>query len=243
MFVPFHDGVISQFEGYEDLEELDWDAYRARYGNIQRLDRILRAEGDAPDRYRLTKQADAVMLLFLFPDDELTEVLDPTRATGPVPTWCGAPSSTTTAAPRTARRSASSPTPGCSPRSTSRAPGGGSWSRWRATSATSRAGPPRRGSTSGSWPGRSTWWPDATPGARIEDGAVHLAPRLPRGLEAVAFPLQCHGTPVEVEVRHDRVTLSVVGEAESGSVRVCVGDEVRTVRRGESETFSVGTTP
>src|ERR671916_394610 len=26
MFVPFHgDGVISQFEGYEDLEELDWD--------------------------------------------------------------------------------------------------------------------------------------------------------------------------------------------------------------------------
>ena len=27
MFVPFHDdGIISQFEGYEDLEELDWDA-------------------------------------------------------------------------------------------------------------------------------------------------------------------------------------------------------------------------
>ena len=26
MFVPFHaDGVISQFEGYEDLEELDWE--------------------------------------------------------------------------------------------------------------------------------------------------------------------------------------------------------------------------
>ena len=46
MFVPFHaDGVISQFEGYEDLLELEWDDYRARYGNIQRLDRILRAEG------------------------------------------------------------------------------------------------------------------------------------------------------------------------------------------------------
>ena len=27
MFVPFHgDGIISQFEGYDDLEELDWDA-------------------------------------------------------------------------------------------------------------------------------------------------------------------------------------------------------------------------
>jgi trehalose/maltose hydrolase-like predicted phosphorylase len=50
MFVLFHEdpdlggGIISQFEGYEELEELDWDAYRARYGNIQRLDRILRAE-------------------------------------------------------------------------------------------------------------------------------------------------------------------------------------------------------
>ena len=34
MFVPFHDGVISQFEGYDELAELDWDAYRERYGNI-----------------------------------------------------------------------------------------------------------------------------------------------------------------------------------------------------------------
>ena len=67
MFVPFHDdGIISQFEGYEELEELDWDAYRERYGNIQRLDRILRAEGDDPNRYKVSKQADAVMLFYLF---------------------------------------------------------------------------------------------------------------------------------------------------------------------------------
>ena len=51
MFVHV-DGVISQFEGYEKLAELDWDAYRARYGNIQRLDRILRAEGDDPTATR-----------------------------------------------------------------------------------------------------------------------------------------------------------------------------------------------
>ena len=67
MFVPFHhDGIISQFEGYEDLAELDWDAYRAKYGNIQRLDRILHAEGDDPNRYKISKQADVVMLFFLF---------------------------------------------------------------------------------------------------------------------------------------------------------------------------------
>ena len=75
MFVPFHDdGIISQFEGYEDLEELDWDAYRAKYGNIQRLDRILRAEGKDPNRYKVTKQADTVMLFFLFRDEELREI-------------------------------------------------------------------------------------------------------------------------------------------------------------------------
>ena len=67
MFVPFQDGgIISQFEGWDQLEELDWDAYRAKYGNIQRLDRILRAEGDDPDRYKLSKQADTVMLFYLF---------------------------------------------------------------------------------------------------------------------------------------------------------------------------------
>ncbi len=76
MFVPFHDGVISQFEGYEQLAELDWDAYRERYGNIQRLDRILEAEEDDVNRYKASKQADALMLLYLMSSDELRELLD-----------------------------------------------------------------------------------------------------------------------------------------------------------------------
>ena len=76
MFVPFHDGVISQFEGYGDLEELDWDHYRQKYGDIQRLDRILEAEGDDINRYKASKQADALMLLYLMSSDELREMLD-----------------------------------------------------------------------------------------------------------------------------------------------------------------------
>ena len=75
MFVPFHDGVISQFEGYEKLHELDWDAYRQRYGNIQRLDRILEAEDDDVNRYKASKQADALMLLYLLSSDELRGLL------------------------------------------------------------------------------------------------------------------------------------------------------------------------
>ncbi|MEU6144546.1 glycosyl hydrolase family 65 protein [Streptomyces sp. NPDC047081] len=71
LHVPFHEGVISQFEGYGDLAELDWDGYRERYGGIRRLDRILEAEGDTVNRYRASKQADVLMLGYLFGPAEL----------------------------------------------------------------------------------------------------------------------------------------------------------------------------
>ncbi len=76
MKVVFHaDGVLTQFEGYEQLEEFDWEGYRERYGNIARLDRLLEAEGDSTNRYKLAKQADVLMLFFLLSHDELLELL------------------------------------------------------------------------------------------------------------------------------------------------------------------------
>lgn len=69
--VPFHEGVISQFEGYGELEELDWNGYTSRYGDIRRLDRVLEAEGDSTNRYRASKQADVLMLGYLFSPGEL----------------------------------------------------------------------------------------------------------------------------------------------------------------------------
>jgi len=70
--VPFHgDGIISQFEGYDELEEFDWDGYRTKYGDIHRLDRILEAEHDDVNRYKASKQADVLMLFYLFTADEL----------------------------------------------------------------------------------------------------------------------------------------------------------------------------
>ncbi|PEG34849.1 trehalose-phosphatase [Mycolicibacterium agri] len=76
MFVPFHEGVISQFEGFAELAELDWDDYRSRYGNLQRLDRILEAENDSVNNYKACKQADALMLFYLLSADELYELFD-----------------------------------------------------------------------------------------------------------------------------------------------------------------------
>ncbi|MEE8193848.1 MAG: glycosyl hydrolase family 65 protein, partial [Gemmatimonadales bacterium] len=77
MRVCFHDdGIISQFEGYGDLEEFDWEGYREKYGDIHRLDRILEAEGDTPNRYKLSKQADVLMLFYLFSAEELGELFE-----------------------------------------------------------------------------------------------------------------------------------------------------------------------
>lgn len=75
MRIVFHDdGIISQFEGYDRLKEFDWEEYRRKYGDIQRLDRILEAEGDSANHYKVSKQADVLMLFYLFSSEELHEL-------------------------------------------------------------------------------------------------------------------------------------------------------------------------
>lgn len=76
LYVPFRpDGLLDQFEGFHRLAELDWDGYRARYPDIGRLDLILEAEGDSPNRYQASKQADVLMLFYLLSADEVTDLL------------------------------------------------------------------------------------------------------------------------------------------------------------------------
>ena len=75
MRVCFHDGVISQFEGYEHLAELDWELYRARYSDISRLDRILESEGLSTNSFKLSKQADVMMLHYLLSAEGLAVLL------------------------------------------------------------------------------------------------------------------------------------------------------------------------
>ena len=75
MHVPVDEqGLIHQFEGYMDLKELDWEEYRAKYENIHRIDRILKAEGLSPDSFKAAKQADTLMLFYVFNETELKHV-------------------------------------------------------------------------------------------------------------------------------------------------------------------------
>ena len=73
--IAFHDdGIITQFEGYDELREFDWEGYRRKYGDLQRLDRILETEGEDPNCYKASKQADVLMIFYLFSREEIEEI-------------------------------------------------------------------------------------------------------------------------------------------------------------------------
>ncbi len=77
MYIPFqHGNIISQFEGYEDLKELDWDKYKKKYGEHLRLDFILDYKGDSVNNYKASKQADVLMLFYIFTNTELKELFE-----------------------------------------------------------------------------------------------------------------------------------------------------------------------
>lgn len=78
MYVPFikEGKVIEQFEGFDKLRDLDWESYHQQYGEMLRLDRILEKEGDEVNKYKAVKQADVLMLFYLFSAEELTELFD-----------------------------------------------------------------------------------------------------------------------------------------------------------------------
>jgi len=78
MTVPMsEDGIIYQFEGYQNLKEFEWEAYRKKYGadHIRRLDRILNAENDSANNYKVSKQADVCMIFYLLSPTQVVETI------------------------------------------------------------------------------------------------------------------------------------------------------------------------
>jgi alpha,alpha-trehalase len=71
----YGDGLIEQFEGYDSLEELDWEHYRRTLdGDLKKIVGTLESEGDDINRYKVSKQADVLMLFYLFSSAELEEI-------------------------------------------------------------------------------------------------------------------------------------------------------------------------
>jgi trehalose/maltose hydrolase-like predicted phosphorylase len=241
MFVPFHgDGIISQFEGYEDLEELDWDAYRRRYdGKIQRLDRILRAEGDDPDRYMLAKQADTVVLFFLFPEQELERLFTqlgydfaPDLIRRNVDYYDRRTSHGSTLSFVTHAAVLASLDPASS------------WERFLVALESDvgdvQGGTTKEGIHMGVMSGTLDLIQRGYVGSEIRDGTLYFKPRLTDRLEGLDFSMQFRGTPMRVQLADGELTVSAHPEGRSRPVKIGLGDDVRELCPGERCTFALG---
>jgi trehalose/maltose hydrolase-like predicted phosphorylase len=234
MFVPFHaDGIISQFEGYADLEELDWKRYRAEHPNIGRLDRILKAEGDDPNRYQLAKQADAVMVFYLFSGDEIRELLeklgydyDPDLARRTIDYYDQRTSHGSTLSLVTHAAVLG----GLDPES--------SWQRFLVALESDmgdvQGGTTKEGIHMGVMSGTLDLLQRGYAGASVRDGVLHFEPTLTDHLDGLTFPMQFRGTSMRVSISGDELIVSILAEGFSRPVRIGIGSEVRELTAGEN---------
>jgi trehalose/maltose hydrolase-like predicted phosphorylase len=250
MYVPTHaspDGsrVISQFEGYESLEELDWDAYREKHTNIQRMDRILKAEGDDPDRYKVAKQADAVMLFFLFSADELREILgrlgyddvagDPDLARRTIDYYDHRTShgSTLSLVAHAAVLA------GIDPES--------SWERFLVALESDvgdvQGGTTKEGIHMGVMSGTLDLLQRAYVGCSVHDGVLHFAPRLTTRLDGLRYSMVFQGTGLHVAVTDGELVVEVATEGFSHPVKIGIGGEIREMGAGERASVRLADDP
>jgi len=239
MFVPFlEDGIVSQFEGYEQLEELDWDAYRERYRNIQRLDRILKAEGDDPDRFKLTKQADAVLLFFLFSDQELRRLFerlgyeygpDTARRTIDYYDHRTSHGSTLSFIAHAGVLAAIDPE--------------SSWERFLVALESDvgdvQGGTTKEGIHMGVMAGTLDLVQRSYAGASVRDGVLYFEPRLPDGLDGLEFSMQFRGMPLRVALKGAELAVSADPEGHSRPVRVGLDGHIGELCPGDHWTVTI----
>src|SRR6266700_1342572 len=231
-------GVISQFEGWEDLEELDWDAYRREYGNIQRLDRILRAGGKEPDRYKLSKQADTVLLFYLFRQDELKQIFERLGYSY---------------TPETLRQTVAYYDARTSHGSTlsfvayagifSEIDLATSWERY-VVALESDVGDVQGGTTAegihmGVMSGTLDLVQRSYLGEVIHDGILYFYPKAMDHLRGLTLPMRFRGLLIEVTLEDNRLRVDAEVDSLNRSVKLGVGDQVREIRSGESYTFDL----
>lgn len=231
------DGFMAQFEGYEALDELDWDAYRAKYGNIGRLDLILEAENDTTNRYRLSKQADVLMLFYLLSAEELTEILnrlgydfDPNAIPATIAfyldrTTHGSTLSHVVHSWVLARRDRAS-----------------SWPVFLEVLATDlddiQGGTTAEGIHLGAMAGTIDLMQRAYAGLELRDGTIRLNPGLPSQLPRLRFEIVYRGQFIDIDITHDEVTLRT-RPCENGPVSVTVADQTVMLPAGSTRTMSI----
>ncbi|MFB7618802.1 glycoside hydrolase family 65 protein [Kitasatospora sp. NPDC056181] len=236
LHVPFHSGVVSQFEGYERLAELDWAAYRRRYPDLRRLDRLLEAEGDTVNRYQASKQADALMLWYLFSAREVRALL---RRLGYPARHELQRRTTTYYLKRTVHGSSLSSVVHAwvLTRSDRRA----SWGYFRdalvADLQDGRHGTTSEGVHLGAMAGAVDLLQRCYTGLEIREDAIWLDPHLPSALRRLELELRYRGHwGIVVTTGHREVTVSL-RESRQEPVRVRLRGRSATVAPGETRVF------
>lgn len=240
MSVPFHgDGIISQFAGYADLAELDWDAYREKYHNIERLDLILEAEGDTTNRYRLAKQADTLMLLYLLGQEELLAVLarlgytvTPEQLHRTVDYYLARTAHGSTLS----RVAHASVLAGTDPER--------AWETFRevldADLDDTQGGTTQTGIHLGAMAGSIDVVQRSFAGLRLTGNALVFAPRLPREVRSVAFRVRYRDQLLDVRLTHEALEV-VSAPGDAAPVRIRVGADDALLAPGSTHRF--GLTP
>jgi alpha,alpha-trehalase len=235
--VFLEDGVLAQFEGYDRLAELDWDAYRARYRNIQRLDLILEAEGDDPNRYKLSKQADVLMLFFLFSAEELRALFE--RLGYP---FDGAVIPRTIAyyTQRTSDGSTLSRVAHAWVLARSDRPR--SWELFRSALTSDvediQGGTTREGIHLGAMAGTVDLLQRCYAGLELREDVLWLNPRLPEGVRRLELLVRYRTHTLELAITREALEVSAA-HCEMPLMKVGLPDGVYELRAGERRTFSL----
>ena len=235
------DGIIEQFAGWDELEELDWEGLRARHGDIHRLDRLLEAEGDDVNRYKATKQADVLMLFYLFSCEELEQLFqhlgypfDPQMIPRNIHYYLERTSHGSTLSrivhawvlARSDREQA--------------------WSLFQeallSDLADSQGGTTAEGIHLGAMAGTVDLAQRCFTGLEMRDGVLWLNPRLPADLERIRLRIHYHGHWLRLDVT--QATLVVTFESGwSGPAQVGFDDQVYPMSEGDQRSFDIPPPP
>jgi trehalose/maltose hydrolase-like predicted phosphorylase len=233
LHVPFLDGgIVAQFAGFDDLEELDWDRYRERYGNIGRLDLILEAEGDTVNRYKASKQADALMLFFLFSAAEVTDLFahlsyafDPEAIPATIDYYLA----------RTTNGSSLSRV--AHAWVLSRADRERSWELFREALevdiADTQGGTTREGIHLGAMAGTIDLVQRCYTGIETQGGVLRFDPQLPSNLQSLRFTIRFRGHLLDVDVSQERLHIES-RPSDAPPVTIGLGPEVVELAAGKS---------
>ncbi len=206
MYVPFQGNIIMQFEGYEKLKELDWDYYHKEYGHSLRLDRILEAEGDSCNFYKASKQADVLMLFYLFSSDELKAIFDRLGYTFKAE---DIPDNIEYYRKRTAHGSTLSQV--IHAWVYARSHRDESWKRFRTALmsdfADVQGGTTHEGIHLGAMAGTLDLIQRCYSGLEIRDDVLWFNPHLPNDIEQMVFHVRYRGHWIKLEINHEKLTI------------------------------------